>query len=173
MNYHLTLVRGEDAAYLLEDWPPGGVEIADDVVGLFEGTKRARELSELLELHRAARVAFDQTALLKVGLARSWSWRRAGWDGQGPIARRLEAEISELLAAGFPADKEQQAKLLKLIQAASRRLGPLSYVDGLYKRPSGLEDRIVVSASGAVRYDRTPHPMPFLQEVLSVIRKDA
>lgn len=170
MNYHLTLVVGESAPFLLEEWPSGGVEIDDDVVGLFEGLKRDRELAAALDLYQAQRVEFDATTLLKVGLARSWEWRRVGWEGQGPLARRAMEQINQLLSEGFPADKDRQVRLLKLIQAASRELGPPKSVDGLVKRASGREDKVTVYASGAVTYDKTPHPMSFLKEICGLVR---
>lgn len=170
MNYHLTLVYGESASFLLEEWPAGGVEIDFDVVGLFEGLKQDRELDQALDLYQAKRVAFGATELLKVGLARSWEWRQVGWEGNGPLARRAAERIGELLVGGFPADKDRQVRLLKLVQATIRELGPPAFVGGLVKRASGRDDRVTVYASGAVTYDKTPHPMPFLQELSAVIR---
>src|SRR5690606_23145474 len=58
LTYRLQLVAGPDASFFLEDWKPGGVEIAANCVGLFEAPAAA-----------AAKARFDQT-LADYGLAR-------------------------------------------------------------------------------------------------------
>lgn len=168
MNYQLRLVKGEAAAFFLEEWAPGGVEIAPDVVGLFDALRSdEREFAEQLETYGLEPVSFNLTQLVKVGLAEHWVWHAVRWANERESSALSEAvrRIERLLGAGIREDRERQIQLLKLLQAAARREGPPARIEGVFPRPSGRRDRIYVYATGIVAYDRTPHPLPFLAEV--------
>lgn len=172
MNYQLRLVCGDDALFFLEEWPPKGVEINERVVGLFDAAQPrwSQKLQEALALYDLKLVSFELVDLLKIGLSPAWTWKAMRWFGRCTCqmvepARRLE----ELLGPGLHEDRDRQVRVLKLVQAMVKRLGPPALIEGSVTRPSGREERVVVYATGVVAYDRTPHPLPFLQAVAEVI----
>lgn len=172
MNYQLRLVKGPEAGFFLEDWAPGGVEIAPDVVGLFDALKLGkRELAEQLETYGLEPVAFNLTQLVKVGLAKHWTWHSVRWarEVDSPALREAVRRIESLLGPEIRRDPARQIQLLKLLQATSRREGAPARIEGSFSRPSGRVERIYVYATGVVAYDRTPHPFPFLAEVAAVV----
>lgn len=171
MNYQLRLVRGPGASFFLEDWAPGGVEILPEVVGLFDALRRGeQELARELETYGLEPVTFNLTQLVKVGLSPHWTWRSARWarESKSPALREAVRKIEALLGPEIREDRERQIQLLKLLQAAARREGTPTRIEGSFVRPGGRVDLIYVYASGVVAYDRTPHPLPFLHDVAAV-----
>lgn len=172
MNYQLQLVTGSDALFFLEEWPAGGVEIDERVVGLFDaaGPRREEKLTEALALYGLTRVAFGLTDLLKVGFSREWEWQDIRWLGASPAGRSdSESRLRELLAPGLHDDPKRQLGLLRLVQATAKRWGVPTLVQGSVTRPDGRREKVIVYATGLVAYDRTPHPIEFLRAVASVV----
>lgn len=169
MNYQLRLVRGPGAAFFLEEWAPGGVEITPEAVGLFEAHKDRSRLAEQLETFGLEPVSFSLVQLVKVGLAPTWTWRSVRWASDSPALAEAVRRIESLLGPEIRAARERQIQLLKLLQAVSRREGAPVRLEGAYARPGGRVELIYVYASGVVAYDRTPHPIAFLCDVVGAL----
>ncbi len=169
MNYQLRLIKGPGASFFLEDWAPGGVEITPEVVGLFEAWKDPGRLAEQLETYGLEPVSFSLAQLVKVGLAGSWTWRSVRWARESPALLEVVRRVESLLGPEIRTDRQRQIQLLKLLQAASRREGAPARLEGAYLRPGGRVELIYVYTSGVVAYDRTPHPIPFLRDVVSAL----
>lgn len=168
MNYRLQIVVGNEAPFFLEEWPGGGVEISDRAIGLFEVKERGRgaTLDEMLAEYGLARASFGLTELLKIGLSREWTWTSIQWAGMAALRDAdIWNRIQKTLGPGLLEDQSRQLQLLKQVQAVTRRLGFPKSIEGYVTRPAGRTERIVVYASGVVAYDRTPHPLGFLQAV--------
>lgn len=171
MNYQLQLITGPDAPFFLSEWPAGGVEIDDRVVGLFDaaGPRREARLAEALALYGLSKVTFGLMGLLKVGLLRSWRWQDIRWLGGAPAGwADADTRLRELLAPGLHDDPQRQVRLLQLVQATAKRLGAPTLVQGSVSWPDGRQEKVIVYATGIVAYDRTPHPIAFLRDVASV-----
>ena len=173
MNYQLRLVKGPGAGFFLEDWAPGGVEITPDAVGLFEAWKERGRLAEQLATYGLKPVSFTLPQLVKVGLAKSWTWRSVRWASESPALREVVRRIESLLGPEIRTDRERQIQLLRLLQATSRREGAPARLEGAYLRPGGRVELIYVYTSGVVAYDRTPHPIPFLRDVVAALEPPA
>lgn len=171
MNYQLQLITGPDALFFLDEWPAGGVEIDERVVGLFDaaGPRRKAQLTEALALYGLSAVTFGLTGLLKVGFLRTWQWQDIRWIG-GQQAGRVdeEARIRELLSPGLHGDPKRQIRLLQRVQATAKRRGTPTLVQGSVPWPGGRREKVIVYATGIVAYDRTPHPLEFLRDVASI-----
>lgn len=173
MNYRLQLVAGPDAAFFLEDWKPGGVEIAGSLVGLYDAPTAAAaqaRFDHALADYGLARVEFDFLALMKIGFLPSWRWRGVFWPG--PAARSAVLRASALLQEDLQGDARVRADVLRFMQAAQRALGPPQSLQGEVARPSGRSERVVVYRTGVVAYDRTPHPLQFLRELVPISDPD-
>lgn len=172
MNYQLQLITGPDASFFLDEWPAGGVEIDEQVVGLFDaaGPRRRDQLSEALSLYGLSKVAFGLTDLLKIGFSTEWEWQDIRWLTSQP-SREVESErrLREALGPGLHEDRKRQIRLLQLVQATARRRGAPTFIQGCITRPSGRKEKVIVYAMGLVAYDRTPHPVEFLRAVASVV----
>ena len=172
MNYQLQLITGPDALFFLDEWPSGGVEIDDRVVGLFDaaGPRRQDQLNEALALYGLTKVAFGLTDLLKIGLSREWEWQDIRWlSSQSQRELDSARRLRQILGSGLHEDPKRQISLLQLVQATVKRLGPPTLIQGYITRPSGRQERVIVYATGLVAYDRTPHPVEFLRAVASVV----
>lgn len=176
MNYRVQLVVGDGAAFFLEEWPAGGVEILPDVVGLFEvppvrADRHAFE--EQLEMYGLGRAAFGLKELLRIGLSSEWRWQGAAWSttGEPRLAGETSKRLQALLQRGDPCnDQEVQLNALRIMQAAERRLGTPLTIHGEWRRESGRVERLLVFRTGIVAYDRTPHPLPFLRRVAEIVK---
>jgi len=158
---------------LLEDWPAGGVEISDRAVGLFlDGVhERGSALDEALAGYGLVRASFGLKELLRIGFSTEWTWTGIRWaKGDNQVEAGLLGRLHRTLGPGLHEDRQRQILLLKQVQAASKRLGDPSLVEGFIVRPGARTERVLVYASGIVAYDRTPHPLSFLREIAQSAR---
>lgn len=172
MNYQITLVIGDSASFFLSEWHAGGVEITDEVVGLF-GVKPGRDemLLDALDVYNLQTVQWNLTDLMKIGLSPHWIWKRVVWqrERESSSLRDAARKLEGLLGPGVYEDNQRKIRILQLVQAIYRREGLPFRIEGEVTGPGGRPDRVFVYPGGVVAYDRTPHPLPFLQAVAQVM----
>lgn len=169
MNYRVQLVIGEEAEFFLEEWEPGGIVIAPVAIGLFPARPgRGEQLEAILADYGLKRATFDSMALLKVGFSREWTWTRIRWPQERRFPHLVEAvrRIEAALESGL--NDERKLELLRLVQHMVKRHGPPASVEGEIDRPHGRKDPVSVHRTGIIAYDRTPHPLPLLQEAARI-----
>lgn len=182
LNYQIRLIVGDAASFFLSEWQSGGVEITENVAGLFgaagdsKGTRDDNMLSlySELDVYGLASIDFTLTDMVKIGLSTKWTWTRIIWPrrdhgANASYLQEAENRLKDVLGPGLKDDHRRQVSLLKLIQAASRKIGEPIGIEGEVDGVGRRTEKIIVYKTGVVAYDRTPHPLRFLKLIAQVV----